>query len=72
MAPLKLQGSRGVEGLLLRLANSVSALKKAVDALGGPKDTVDHRHRIADINVTIQVCLHTEFIRPMYRMLPLW
>jgi len=50
------QGSaRPVETMLLKLANNVSALKKLVDALGGPKDTVEHRHRISSTNNAIQV-----------------
>lgn len=48
-------GLKGVEGMLLKLANQTSALKKAVDILGGPKDTVDHRHKISATNATIQV-----------------
>ncbi len=50
-----LQPTRAAEGMLLRLANHVSALKKLVDMLGGAKDTIEHRHRIADTNSTIQV-----------------
>lgn len=45
-----------MEGLLLKLANQTSTLKKHVDMLGGPKDTVDHRHKISATNSTIQVC----------------
>jgi len=33
----------------------VSVLKKLVDALGSPKDTVDHRHKIGGMNNVIQV-----------------
>jgi len=49
--------------MLLKLANNLSALKKLVDILGSPKDTVDHRHKISSINNTIQVC----YIEPCAR-----
>lgn len=44
-----------MESMLLKLANHVSALKKLVDVLGGPRDTVDHRHKIRSANNAIQV-----------------
>jgi hypothetical protein len=51
------QGNRSVEGLLLKLANNVTTLKRHIDLLGSAKDTVDHRHRISETNKTIQVGL---------------
>jgi hypothetical protein len=51
-----LQPHRAVENQLLKLANSISALKRQVDVLGTAKDTVSQRHRIRDLNTTIQVC----------------
>ncbi|GAX77250.1 hypothetical protein CEUSTIGMA_g4696.t1 [Chlamydomonas eustigma] len=45
---------RQIESEVFRLASSLSQLKRLVDTLGTPKDTVDHRHRIKDINSTIQ------------------
>mmetsp|Transcript_27556 Transcript_27556/g.70190 ORF Transcript_27556/g.70190 Transcript_27556/m.70190 type:complete len:289 (-) Transcript_27556:276-1142(-) len=47
-------GLKNVESMLLKLANQTSTLKKHVDLLGGPKDTVDHRHKISATNTTIQ------------------
>ncbi|KXZ46761.1 hypothetical protein GPECTOR_41g726 [Gonium pectorale] len=46
--------TREVEALVFKLASNVSQLRKLVDMLGTPKDTLDHRHRIADVNATIQ------------------
>mmetsp|Transcript_6840 Transcript_6840/g.18352 ORF Transcript_6840/g.18352 Transcript_6840/m.18352 type:complete len:295 (-) Transcript_6840:410-1294(-) len=54
MARAQGSSSRPVESMLLKLANHVSALKKLVDALGSPKDTVDHRHKISNANNAIQ------------------
>ncbi|PNH04356.1 Syntaxin-22 [Tetrabaena socialis] len=48
------QASREVEALVFKLAGSVSQLRKLVDVLGTPKDTLDHRHKIANLNSTIQ------------------
>jgi hypothetical protein len=48
------QATREVEGLVFQMASGLSSLKKLVDALGTPRDTVDHRHRIADANVKLQ------------------
>mmetsp|Transcript_10399 Transcript_10399/g.18107 ORF Transcript_10399/g.18107 Transcript_10399/m.18107 type:complete len:277 (+) Transcript_10399:108-938(+) len=45
---------RLVEGLLLKVANNIAGLKKQVDILGTARDTVDHRHRLAATNTTIQ------------------
>lgn len=45
---------RNVEGLVFKLISNVSQLKRLVDLLGTPKDTVDHRHKISSTNVTIQ------------------
>mmetsp|Transcript_5242 Transcript_5242/g.11478 ORF Transcript_5242/g.11478 Transcript_5242/m.11478 type:complete len:273 (-) Transcript_5242:828-1646(-) len=48
------QATREVESQVFKLASSVAQLKKLVDALGTQKDTVDHRHKIADLNSSIQ------------------
>lgn len=48
------QTTRAVEGGVFKLAGSVAQLKKLVDALGTPKDTVEHRHRISETNQAIQ------------------
>ncbi|KAG2425755.1 hypothetical protein HYH02_014971 [Chlamydomonas schloesseri] len=50
----KNQGTKEVESLVFKLANNVAQLRKLVDILGTAKDTVDHRHRIADVNGSIQ------------------
>ncbi len=39
---------------MFQLASSLTQLRKLVDALGGPKDTVEHRHRIGEVNARIQ------------------
>jgi hypothetical protein len=44
-----------VEGLVFQMASGLAALKKLVDALGTPRDTVDHRHRISEANFKLQV-----------------
>ncbi|KAG2488036.1 hypothetical protein HYH03_013342 [Edaphochlamys debaryana] len=46
-------GTREVEALIFKLAGSVSQLRKLVDLLGTAKDTLDHRHRITNLNTTI-------------------
>ncbi|KAG2444293.1 hypothetical protein HXX76_001050 [Chlamydomonas incerta] len=48
------QATKEVESLVFKLANNVAQLRKLVDILGTAKDTVDHRHRIADVNGSIQ------------------
>ncbi|KAG1676619.1 hypothetical protein FOA52_008748 [Chlamydomonas sp. UWO 241] len=48
------QDVRAIEAQVFKLASSLGQLKKLVGALGGPKDTVDHRRRIADTNTAIQ------------------
>ena len=45
---------RTVEGSIFKVASSVQSLKRLVDVLNTPKDTVDHRRRIGDLNSTIQ------------------
>lgn len=54
MANQQNQGTREVEGLVFRMANGVAQLKKMVDALGSPRDTVAHRQKLADTNQKIQ------------------
>lgn len=44
-----------VEGDLFQMASTLSQLKKLVDVLGTPKDTVEHRHKIAATNTKMQV-----------------
>lgn len=39
---------------MFQLASSLTQLKKLVDMLGGPKDTVEHRHKIGEVNQKIQ------------------
>jgi hypothetical protein len=56
--PLLVQSTREVEGLVFRMANGVSQLKKLVDALGGARDTVAHRQRLADLNQKVQTLAH--------------
>lgn len=48
------QLTRQVEGLVFQMASSLAALKKLVDGLGTPRDTVDHRHRISEQNLKLQ------------------
>lgn len=48
------QGTREVEALVFNLTSRVAQLRRLVDILGTPKDTIDHRHKIADINASIQ------------------
>ncbi|GIL94920.1 hypothetical protein Vretimale_1032 [Volvox reticuliferus] len=48
------QATREVEGLVFKLVSNVTQLRKMVDKLGTAKDTLDHRHAIADVNITIQ------------------
>jgi hypothetical protein len=52
--PLLLQATKEVEGLVFQLASSLTQLKKLVDMLGGAKDTVEHRHKIGEVNQKIQ------------------
>lgn len=62
------QTTRAVEGGVFKLAGSVTQLKKLVDALGTPKDTVEHRHRISETNQTIQqVRVFLLFVRVVRR-----
>ncbi len=48
------QTTRDVERLVFQMASSVAQLKRQVDALGTAKDTVDHRHRLAEQNGKVQ------------------
>lgn len=43
-----------MEALVFNLTSRVAQLRRLVDILGTPKDTIDHRHKIADINASIQ------------------
>ena len=45
---------RAIEGNIFKVASSVQQLKRLVEALNTPKDTVDHRRKIADMNSGIQ------------------
>jgi hypothetical protein len=42
-ACLWLQGTREVEGLVFTMVSDLGKLKRKVDLLGGPKDTLSHR-----------------------------
>lgn len=46
--------TRAVEGQVFKLASGLGQLKRLVDALGTPRDTVDLRHRISEANGSIQ------------------
>mmetsp|Transcript_26313 Transcript_26313/g.78136 ORF Transcript_26313/g.78136 Transcript_26313/m.78136 type:complete len:274 (-) Transcript_26313:222-1043(-) len=48
------QDVRTIEAQVFKMASSVGQIKKLVGLLGGPRDTVDHRKRIADANAAIQ------------------
>uniref|UniRef100_A0A7S0UIU0 t-SNARE coiled-coil homology domain-containing protein n=1 Tax=Polytomella parva TaxID=51329 RepID=A0A7S0UIU0_9CHLO len=48
------QELRQVEAALFHLASTLAHCKKLVDNLGGPKDTVDHRERLAKANSDVQ------------------
>ncbi len=39
---------------MFNLTSRVAQLRRLVDILGTPKDTIEHRHKIADINASIQ------------------
>lgn len=54
LSDLQSKATKEVEGLVFQLASSLAQLKKLVDALGGPKDTLDHRHRLAAQQQRIQ------------------
>ena len=45
---------RSVEADVFKVASSLQQLKRLVEVLGTPKDTVDHRRRIVELNATIQ------------------
>ncbi len=45
---------RQIEAEVFKLASSLSQLKRLVEALGTPKDTVEHRRRIGELNNSIQ------------------
>lgn len=47
--------TKAVEAALFQMASGLSQLKKLVDTLGTPKDTVEHRHKIASTNTRLQV-----------------
>lgn len=53
-ACLSLQATREVEALVFQMTSALAQLKRLVDLLGGPRDTQEHRHRIADTNTRIQ------------------
>ena len=54
-SPLPLtQATQEVEGLVFQMASGLAALKRLVDALGTPRDTVEHRRRLADANAKLQ------------------
>lgn len=54
LADLQTPGPPGVEKLVFQLASNVAQLKRLVEALGTPKDTVDHRRRLTDQNHKVQ------------------
>jgi hypothetical protein len=49
------QATKEVEALVFQMASGLSGLKRLVDALGTARDTVDHRHRIGEQNLKLQV-----------------